>query len=158
MIGKMTGLHFKIKNALIKMNFIKRYEELSNRFSGERVLFNERLVYVERDEVMDMIRDLGYSPLFDAREKFFKIEEEQVENDTFGFHIILRDGKVDLVWVVRENGELLLGAPWSTYSRRLIDVNYRIKRPAFGTYEDLEGILKAAFEMYEDFKVTFLHS
>lgn len=36
-------------------------------------------------------------------------------------------GMADLVWVVRENGELLLGEPWGVYSRRLIDVNYRIK-------------------------------
>lgn len=154
----MIELHFKIKNALIKMDFIKRYEELSNRFSSERMSLIERLVYVDRDEVMDTIRDLGYSPLFDAREKFFKIKEEQVENYTFGFHIILRDGMVNLVWVVRENGKPLLGAPWSTYSRRLIDVNYRIKQPVFGTYEDLEDILKIAFGMYEDFKLTLIQS
>lgn len=154
----MIELHFKIKNALIKMDFIKRYEELSNRFSSERISLSKRLVYVERDEVMDTIRDLGYFPLFDAREKFFKIKEEQIENFTFGFHIILRDGMVDLIWVVRENGELLLGAPWSTYSRRLIDVNYRIKQPVYGTYEDLEDILKTAFGMYENFKLTFIQS
>ena len=59
---------------------------------------------------------------------------------------------VDLVWVVSEGGVLLLGSPWSTYSRRLIDVNYRIKKPVFGTYEDLETILKIVFGMYEDFK------
>jgi len=58
----------------------------------------------------------------------------------------------DLVWVVRENGELLLGAPWGVYSRRLVDINYRIKKPVFGTYEDLENILKITVEMYEDFK------
>ena len=66
--------------------------------------------------------------------------------------IILRYGIAELVWVVEEGGVLLLGAPWSTYSRRLIDVNYRIKNPVFGTYEDLEEILKIVFEMYEDFK------
>ncbi len=154
----MIELNFKIKNALIKMNFIDRYEELSKRFSNERMSLNERLVYVEKDEVMDTIRDLGYSPMFDTTEKFFKIKEEQVEKFTFGFHIILRDGMADLVWVVKENGELLLGAPWSTYSRRLIDVNYRIKKPVFGIYEDLEDILKAAFEMYEDLKLAFVHS
>lgn len=152
----MAELHSKIKNALVKMDFIKRYEELSNRFCSERTPSCNRLIYVEKDEVIDIIRDLGYFPLFDSKENFFKIEEEQAENYTFGFHIILRDGMVDLVWVVRENGELLLGAPWGTYSRRLIDVNYRIKKPVFGTYEDLEDILKSAFEMYEDFKLTFI--
>lgn len=62
----------------------------------------------------------------------------------------------DMLWVVKENGELLLGAPWSTYSRRLIDANYRIKKPVFGTYEDLEDILKVAFGMYEDFKKALM--
>ena len=45
-------------------------------------------------------------------------------------------------------------ASWGTYSRRLIDNNYRIKKPIIGTYEDLEEILKITFKMYEDFKST----
>ena len=101
---------------------------------------------------METIQDLGYSPLFDSKDKFYKIKEEQIGNLALGVHIILQDGMVDLVWVVRENGELLLGAPWGTYSRRLIDSSYRIKKPIIGTYEDLEEILKITFEMYEDFK------
>ena len=80
------------------------------------------------------------------------MEEEHIGKYSFGFHIILRDGTADLVWIVREGDVLLLGSPWGTYSRRLIDVDYRIKKPVFGTYEDLEAILKIAFEMYEDFK------
>jgi len=59
---------------------------------------------------------------------------------------------VDLVWVVREKEELILGAPWGTYSRRLIDSSYRIKKPVFANYEDLKEILKITFKMYEDFK------
>ncbi len=46
----MTELHFKVKNALLKMDFIRRYEELSAHFSSERMPSDERLVYVERDE------------------------------------------------------------------------------------------------------------
>ena len=64
----------------------------------------------------------------------------------------MREGIVDLVWVVEDNGTLLLGAPWGAYSRRLIDVNYRIKKPVIEAYEDLEDILKITFGMYEDFK------
>ena len=153
----MIELNGKIKNALISMDFIKRYEELSARFSSERTPSNERLRYVDGDEVMEMIRVFGYTPQFDAKEKFYKIKEEQVGEFTFGFHIIL-DGMADLVWVVKKNGELLLGSPWGVYSRRLIDVNYRIKKPVFGTYEDLEEILQTAFGMYEDFKLALLQA
>lgn len=148
----MIELNSKIKDALIKLDFVKRYEELSNKFSTERTPSSNRLVYIDGEEVMETIQDLGYSPLFDAKEKFYKIKEEQMGEYTFGVHVILQGGMVDLVWVVRENEELLLGAPWGTYSRRLIDSSYRIKKPIIGTYEDLEEILKISFKMYEDFK------
>lgn len=49
-----------------------------------------------------------------------------------------------------------LSAHFIVYLRRLIDINYRIKKPVFGTYEDLEDIWKTAFEMYEDFKTAFM--
>ena len=108
----MIELNSKIKEALIEIDFIKRYEEVSNKFNAERTPSKSRLVYINGEEVMEIIQDLGYSPLFDSKEKFYKIREEQVERFTLGVHIILQGGMVDLVWVVRENGELLLGAPW----------------------------------------------
>lgn len=145
-------LNDKIKNALIKIDFVKRYEELSNIYSDEKTSKNERLIYIDGEEIMEMIQNLGYSPLFDKKEKFYKIQEEKILDYSFGFHIILVNGMVDLVWVVRKDGELLLGAPWSVYSRRLIDVNYRIKKPIIGNYEDIEDIFKVIFKMFEDFK------
>lgn len=148
----MIELNSKIKDALTKIEFVKRYEELSNKFNAERTPSSNRLIYIDGEEVMETIRDFGYSPLFDVKEKFYKIKEEQIGEYTFGVHVILQDGMVDLVWVVRDNEELLLGAPWGTYSRRLIDSSYRIKKPIIGTYEDLEEIFKISFKMYEDFK------
>ncbi len=148
----MLELNPKIKDALIKIDFIKRYEEVSHKFRAERPALDQRLVYIDGEAVIEMIRELGYSPLFDKKEKFYKIKEEIMGDFSFGVHIILDGGMVDLVWVVKENGELLLGSPWGTYSRRLIDSSYRIKKPIIGTYEDLEEILKITFQMYEDFK------
>lgn len=150
----MTELNPKIKEALIGIDFIKRYEEVSKKFNAERTSLNHRLLYVDGKEVMEIIQELGFFPLFDSKEKFYKIREEQIGEFSFGVHIILQDGMVDLVWIVKEDGELLLGAPWGTYSRRLVDGSYRIKKPIFGTYEDLEQILKIAFNMYEDFKAV----
>ena len=68
----MTELHFKVKNALLKMDFIRRYEELSGHFSSERTPSDERLVYVERDEVMSIIRDLGILRCFIPKKNFIK--------------------------------------------------------------------------------------
>ena len=95
---------------------------------------------------------MGYQPSFDAKEKFYKIKEEKNGEFTFGFHIILRDGNVDLVWIVKENKELLLGLPWSLYSRLLINPDYKISYPVIGSYEDIDDILENAFTMFEDFK------
>ena len=148
----MITLNPKVKDALIKIDFITRYEKLSSYFNADRTPTEDRLFHVDGEEVMEMIRNLGYSPQFDTKEKFYKIEEEKIGEYVFGVHIILWQGIVDLVWVVKENGILLLGAPWGTYSRRLIDVNYRIKKPVIEAYEDLEDILKITFGMYEDFK------
>ncbi|EOS33249.1 hypothetical protein C804_02243 [Lachnospiraceae bacterium A4] len=58
----------------------------------------------------------------------------------------------------RKEYDALTAKMMSVYSRRLIDVNYWIKKPVFGTYEDLEDILKTAFGMYEDFKTALIHS
>ena len=58
----MIELNSKIKNALIKIDFIKRYEELSNKFNAERTPSSNRLVYIEGKEVMETIQALGYSP------------------------------------------------------------------------------------------------
>lgn len=44
---------------------------------------------------MEMLQDFGYTPLFDAKEKFYKIQEENIRIYTFGFHIILQGGMAD---------------------------------------------------------------
>ena len=111
----MIELNPKIKQALIKIDFIKRYEELSNRFNEEKTPSSKRLIYIDGEEVMETIQTLGYIPQFDAKEKFYKIKEEKIGEYTCRVHVILRDGMVDLVWVVKEGNELILGDTWGVY-------------------------------------------
>ena len=70
----MIELNSKIKNALIKIGFIERYEELSNKFNAKRTPSSNRLAYIDSEEVMETIQDLGYSPVFDVKEKFYYSE------------------------------------------------------------------------------------
>lgn len=93
---------------------------------------------------------------FNSREKFFKIEEEQIGKYSFAANIILYSGLVDLVWIAKENGTLIAGLPIGEYSRMIIDPKYRIKKPIFGTYEDLDEIFQISFQMFEDFKHTMI--
>ena len=41
----MIALNPEIKNVLIKIDYIKRYEELSNKFNAERTPSSNRLAY-----------------------------------------------------------------------------------------------------------------
>lgn len=142
----------KVKDALVQINFIKRYEELSGKYDPSKTPSEHRLVYLDGEEVMSMIRDLGYTPKFNSKEKFYYIQDEQVGDYSFRVHLILWYGMAEIIWVVKEGEELLLGSPWGTYSKRIIDSSYRIKKPVFSTYDELEDILKVSFKMYEDFK------
>ena len=152
----MYELNEKVGEALIRINFIERYEKLSNLYSDERIPEEARLIYVDREEVIETIQDLGYRAKFRSGEKFYQLQEEEKGGYIFGFHITLRDGTVELIWVVKKEDEVLLGSPWGTYAKRLIDSNYIIKKPRIGDYDDLENVLRTAFIMFEDFKSVFL--
>lgn len=69
----MIDLHPKIKEALIKMDFLKRYEELSKIYNSERTPSENRLIYIDGEEVLEMIAENGYVPQFDNKEKFYEI-------------------------------------------------------------------------------------
>lgn len=148
----MIELNPKIYTALLNINFIKRYEQLSRTFDIVRTPSKERLRYFDGEIIMDSLVQLGYEVEFEPKEKYFKIKEEQIKNYTFAVNIILENGMVDLVWIVKDNGKLVQGLPIGEYSRLMIAPNYKIKKPIFGTYEDLDEIFKVSFEMFEDFK------
>ena len=65
---------------------------------------------------------------------------------------------VDIVWIVKEGGNLILDLPIGEYSRWMIALNYKIAKPIFETYEDLEGMLKLIFKLFEDFKKAMVAS
>ena len=145
----------QVKQALLNIDFIKRYEALSKEYDLERFGDKTRLKYLDGELVMDMISEAGYIPVFDPKEKFFKFYQE-IGDYTFGLHFILYNGTVDFIWAVTKGKQVLAGAPWGVYSKRLIDPSYRIKKPIFSDYDELEDILKTAFKIYEDFKQVFL--
>lgn len=145
-----------VKEALVVINFVDRYQKLSDEYSYDKVPSEQRLNKVDKSEIFKILSKIGFESSYDSHERFFKIKEEKNGKYIFGFHIILRDGYVDLIWVVKENDNVLLGSPWGTYSRRLISLDYKIKHPFYGSYDDVERILNIAFEMYKDFKNAVL--
>jgi len=152
----MIGLNSKVKNVLLEIDFIKRYEKLSTFYNAERTSSKERLRYFDGEIVMDSITQLGYVVNFEPKDKYFKIIESQIDKYSFSAHIILDNGMVDIVWIAKEGESLILGLPIGEYSRLIVAPDYRIKKPIFGTYEDLDEIFEITFELFEDFKQILL--
>lgn len=152
----MIKLDEKINKALSEIDFIKRYECLSKKFDSTKTPSNERLRYFDGELIIDSIKHLGYVVDFETKEKYFKTKEEQIENYSFSVNIILDSGMTDIVWIVKKNQELILGLPIGEFSRMMISPDYKIQKPIFGTYEDLEEIFNVVFKMYEDFKYALI--
>lgn len=148
----MLFLDTKVVAVLEKIHFVKRYERISNTFNSAKTPLKERLRYIDGENVMECLARLGYQANFESREKYFWIEEVQIGIYTFSSNIILANGMADIVWIVKERGKMILGLPIGEYSRLLIHPTYKIMKPIFGTYTDLDEILEAAFKLFEDFK------
>lgn len=144
-------LNPKVQKALQQIDFVKRYEKLSQKYDDIKTPLSERLIYIDGETVIDIVKDLGYDIQFNGKDKFFYIDEK-VENFKFSFRFILDEGMMDFIFAVWENVELLVGDPWGVYSRRMINLDYRIKKPKYSDYDDLEEILKVGCEIYNDFK------
>lgn len=152
----MIGSDPKIKKALSDIDFVNKYEQISKCFNDKRTPLNERLRYLDGEIIIESIAQIGYKVDLEPREKYFKTEEEWIKDHAFSVNIILDNGMVDLVWIVKESGKLILGLPISEYSRLMIAPDHKIKKPIFGTYEDLDEIFESCFKLYEEFKLALV--
>ena len=144
----------EIRCALTEIGFIERYEEISKKYNRERANSFSEILEIKKEECIKLFREMGYSAKYYAKEKIYKIKYEKIDDLTFGIHLSVGAiiGEVEPIWVVEDGAEMLLGEPWFDYSRRMIDVDYKIQYPIFATLDDLKDILNYTFKMYEDFK------
>lgn len=150
-------LDSRVEQALQAINFVERYKELSDKFSLDRTPKDKRLNIITGELVFDVFENLGYRAKFDGREKFFYIEPFKENDYTFGFHISIFKGLVELIWIVKDSqNKVILGTPLMEFSRRLIFPDYKIMDPVIANYDDFENVMKVAFGMYEDFKQAFM--
>ena len=154
--SKQMKIDERILEALKVINFVERYEQLSNYYSKDRTPEGQELDYFDGDFLMEIVESLGYNVQYDKRERFFHINLQQVENFRFGFHFAFECGRLELIWVIYEGDKVLLGSPWTRYARLMISRNYIIKQPVISDYIDFRDVMKIAFEMYEDFKQAFI--
>ena len=60
----------QVKQALLNIDFIKRYEALSKEYDLERLDDKTRLKYLDGELVMDMISEAGYIPVLTPKRNF----------------------------------------------------------------------------------------
>ena len=149
-------LDTRVEQALIEINFVERYGNISKKYDRERTPKGQELDYFDGDFLMEIVELLGYKAQYDKRERFFYIDLEEIGHFRFGFHFAFESGRLELIWVVYEGDKVVLGSPWTRYPRLMIARDYIIKQPIVSDYVDFRDIMKIAFDMYEDFKQAFL--
>ena len=138
------------------INFISRYEILSNTFQ-----FEDRLEY-SNEEVLNLLHNLGYKAKYVKSNDFFKVEEK-TNGVKFYLNICLKYSNAELIIGATdtEKDKFITGDVFGGLFRDIkyvegIDLEENIRDPKFRNYEDLEQILKEAFSIYEDFKTELL--
>ena len=149
-------LYTRVEQALIEINFVERYENISKKYSRERTPKGQELDYFDGDFLMEIVELLGYKVQYDKRERFFHIELEEIGHFRFGFHFSFERGRLELIWVIYEGNKAIMGSPFASYAKWLISRDYIILDPVISDYVDFRDVMKIAFDMYEDFKQAFL--
>lgn len=139
----------EIRVALENIDFIDRYKNMSAKYD-----FDEEFKY-DNNEVLRIFNELGCYARYYKRENFFQIVEE-VPPCQFKFNISLKYAHLEFIWVVRKDGELLIGDPWDMLKRSLDGTGENVRAAGFRNYDELKEILEEAFLMYEDFKRELL--
>lgn len=139
----------EIKEVLEKINFLERSKNMSKRFNES---LEDCLRNYDVNKVIHLFNRLGYDAEYDGREEFFKTAfVDNSPNYKIWFNISLKYGIAEFIWVAYHQNEVRTGSPWSIYVR-FLGPDEKFKKPTFGSYEELEELLKEAFLMYEDFK------
>ena len=110
--SKQMKIDERILEALKVINFVERYEQLSNYYSKDRTPEGQELDYFDGDFLMEIVESLGYDVQYDKRERFFHINLQQVENFRFGFHFVFEHGRLELIWVIYEGDKVIMGSPF----------------------------------------------
>ncbi|MFU1887488.1 hypothetical protein [Bacillus wiedmannii] len=143
------SLQPEIQACLTKIDFIKRYKALSEKFSDRENTFKN----YENEKAIEVFESLGYKARYNKKEDFFIVGEVKNKDVyTFRFNISLKYGVAELIWEACHNGEVRAGDPWDIFIRLLSNDTEKVPVLYFHSYNELKEIMKIAFEMYEDFK------
>ena len=140
-----------------KINLYERHSNISNQYRFEETFEN-----YSNDEVIKIVKELGYSAKYKKKENFFQIIET-INEMKFYFHFSLKYGLVEVImyWECINNKDIWGGGTFAGICKKIeIAKNEEkegyIKDARFRNYEDLKNILREYFLIYEDFKTEVL--
>ena len=140
-----------------KINLYERHSNISNQYRFEETFEN-----YSNDEVIEIVKELGYSAKYRKKENFFQIIET-INEMKFYFHFSLKYGLVEIImyWECINNKDIWGGGTFAGICKKIeIAKNEEkegyIKDARFRNYEDLKNILREYFLIYEDLKTEVL--
>ena len=140
-----------------KINLYERHSNISNQYRFEETFEN-----YSNDEVIKIVKELGYSAKYRKKENFFQIIET-TNKLKFYFHFSLKYGLVEVImyWECINNKDKWGGGTFAGICKKIeIAKNEEkegyIKKARFRNYEDLKNILREYFLIYEDLKTEVL--
>ena len=140
-----------------KINLYERHSNISNQYRFEETFEN-----YSNDEVIKIVKELGYTAKYRKKENFFQIIET-TNKLKFYFHFSLKYGLVEIImyWECINNKDKWGGGTFAGICKKIeIAKNEEkegyIKDARFRNYEDLKNILREYFLIYEDLKTEVL--
>ena len=141
-----------------KINLYERHSNISNQYRFEETFEN-----YSNDEVIKIVKELGYSAKYRKKENFFQIIET-INEMKFYFHFSLEYGLVEIIiyWECINNKDKWGGGTFAGICKKIeIAKNEEkegyIKDARFRNYEDLKNILREYFLIYEDLKISLIY-
>ena len=141
-----------------KINLYDRYRDINNLYRFEETFEN-----YSNDEVIKIVKELGYTAKYRKKENFFQIIET-TNKLKFYFHFSLKYGLVEIImyWECINNKDKWGGGTFAGICKKIeIAKNEEkegyIKKARFRNYEDLKNILREYFLIYEDLKISLIY-
>ena len=139
-----------------KINLYERHSNISNQYRFEETFEN-----YSNDEVIKIVKELGYTAKYRKKENFFQIIET-TNKLKFYFHFSLKYGLVEIIMgMMDKNKKNIIGGLVPNICKKIEIVKNEekkgdIKKARFRNYEDLKNILREYFLIYEDLKTEVL--
>ena len=127
---------------------MNRYKAISDKYTKLDQSFK-----LSSNEVLDIAKQLNIYLKYSKDRGYYT--EENIQNYSIKFGIYIKRNIVQLGMSVKDtlSNTFVCSAPWSYLAELITEPNpVKIFLPVFCNYDDLKGILKEAFSIYEDFK------